>query len=63
MTELWQYLTIIFLILIAAVYLVFHFLKSRRTKKTCKNCALYIHADKMNKARDKQSPVSNKKLL
>ena len=59
MTELWQYLVIIFLIFVAAVYLVLHFVKSRRTKKACKNCALYKHADKMIKNRDNQSPVSN----
>ncbi len=59
MTELWQYLVIIFLIFVAAVYLVLHFVKSRRTKKACKNCALYKHADKMSKSRNNQSHVSN----
>jgi hypothetical protein len=63
MTELWQYLVIIFLIFAAAVYLVLHFIKSRRTKKACKNCALYKHADKVNETRNNQSPVSNQKLL
>ena len=59
MTDLWQYLVIIFLIFVALAYLVLYFIKSRRAKKACKNCALYKHADKMSKSRNNQSPVSN----
>jgi len=59
MTELWQYLVIIFLIFVAAVYLVLHFVKSRRTKKSSKNFSLYILSDKMIKFSNYQFPVSN----
>ncbi len=63
MAEFWQYIAIVVFLIVAVIYLIFHFQKSHKNKKGCKNCALYAHIDKMNKTRNNHSPSTNQKLL
>jgi len=61
MTEFWQNIAIVVFIVIAVAYLVFNYIRSRKSKNACKDCALFQYADKKNKTKNNNSSSSNKK--